>query len=415
MQSKKIFFTSLCLSAAAGWALGFLRLPYLETTEPLLPGFIACLALVCLGAVALFILHKNSTEQEKRISLRKIKAGSVAGALIVAGVAAGAFTVYLQNKQLRKQARLQHEKIGELTQFIDSTRNRNESLLLSGIMQTADEEIKSNPQQKLSDATIAQIIVAANQSFTPCRYWQGDSLSKNEISLGRGQLLLTLATLHIDSVSFFRIKQAAAFSGAGLSGADLKGLDLSGINLQGADLKDADLSGANLRGANLQEADLQGARMDGANLSGAVLKRANLAWSTLNDARLQAANLDGAQAANAQWRNAALQGATARWATLSGALLNEANCENADFIGAELTRANLSRATLRGANLGKAVLSETILTETEWSNACVDVSDWFEKLRAWRVAGVDEMQEHYLIAGDTTGRYKESKFHLQKK
>lgn len=105
----------------------------------------------------------------------------------------------------------------------------------------------------------------------------------------------------------------------------IKGLQLTHIDFSGASLSEANLLGANLFMANLK----------GANLSQAKLMECNLSKANLS-AGLSGANLSGA-----------------------------------DLSEAILSGANLSGANLQKANLFKANLSYTLLSETDFSGACL--------------------------------------------
>ncbi len=411
--------------ALIGWALGFLRFPYMEKNFSFLLGFIACLAFVSLGLILLFVWNKNALllkliGKDPANQVSKSATGTysliwimVSGFIVLGGLVSS-FLIFKQNELFKTQTQKQNKRILEMSELVESARKSNLAFLMSNILDKVDDELRSTPNRILSDSTIERITALNNSLFKPYRYFEGDSLSKKELSPERGQLLLALCLMKIDSSSFAKIKLGAPFSGADLSGADLKGADLSGADLRDADLKDADLSGANLSRADLRGAILWGANLNMANLSGADLKRSDLRWAELKGADLKFANLDGANLTSAQLIKADLRGATIRWAEAGGAMFNEANLTGVDLVRTGLTKVNLSGANLSEANLGRADLREANLMGAELTKTSVQNKNWLEMLNEWRITGAKEIQETYQIAGDTTGRYKDSKYRLEK-
>lgn len=405
------FLIGVILGAVIGWALGFLRLPYIEKNSSFLLGFIACVALILLVLALLFAWKKHSTllrligrepmQQNSKIATRTYAIIWILFAAFIAGSGLlSSFLIQRQSQYFKIQLQKQNNKIQHLSELTESARKSNMVFLVNDIMDKVDNELKNNPGGKLSDKTIAGIIEAFNYSFTPYRYWEGDSLSDKKLSPEKGQLLLALCTKNIDSTSFDKIKRSAHFSGADLRNGDLQGVDLSGADLEDADLSDADLSGATLNGADLRNANFWGAHMNKANLVDADLRRAVLSWVELNEAQLDSANLNGADLTNAQLRKADLRKATFRAAKLDGALLIEANMEDIELIDASLKKANLTRANLTKADVNRANFSEAIMTETELSKILNVDKDWFTKLNELHITGAKEIEEHYKIVLD---------------
>src|SRR5689334_12928975 len=60
MKATRNLLIGVILGAVLGWALGFLRFPYIEKNSSFLLGFITCLAFVSLILILLFIWKKNS-------------------------------------------------------------------------------------------------------------------------------------------------------------------------------------------------------------------------------------------------------------------------------------------------------------------------------------------------------------------
>lgn len=421
MKGKIYLLIGLVLGVVIGWALGFLRLPYVEKNFSFLLGFIAALAFVSLVLLLLTAWNRNFLLgwMGKKI----VTGGSaitrthtfiwiiLAGVLILGGVIGG-LTVYRRNESFNLQIQNQDKKIKEMAALVESVNKSDSAPLLHSILEDVGEELKRNPGRTLSDTTITRI-AALSFSFKPYKYNEGDSLSTSAYSPGRGQLLQALVLMNIDSGSFARIKLNAIFTAADLRATNLKGLDLSAINLKEANLKDADLSGANLKGAVLSGANLWGANLNRANLSNTDLKRADLSWAQLNEATLILANLNGANLSNAQLRRADLYDATFQWAQSDGALFNEANLASINFVGTNLTKVNLNQANLSDADLRRINLSEADLVGLKLNKALVE-ENWLDKLKAWKPTGLQELQENYTVVNDTFDTWKRPLYRLKK-
>ena len=421
MKGKRRLLVGLVFGIMMGWALGFLRLPYLEKNHSFLLGFIT--ALVCVSLLIGLLTAWNRHFLPGLVE-KKTVAGNSPGArthtffwimlagVLVLGSVVGGFTVYRRNASFQLQIQNQAKQLQEMAALVASVRKSNLEPLLRSLLNDVGEELKRNPGRTLRDATIARI-AALSFTFQSYKYIEADSLSKQACSPERGQLLQALLLMNIDSRSFARIKENTLFAWADLRGADLKGLDLSGINLRDANLKGADLSGANLHGADLREVNLWGANLNQAKLSNADLKRADLRWALLNEANLSRANLSGATLTNAQLRKADLNDASLQWAQAAGALFNEAILTSVDFVGANLTKVNLSQANLTGADLRKINLSEAELAGARLNGALVD-KNWPEKLKEWQPAAVKELQQNYTMVNDTTDQFKNQLYRLKK-
>ncbi len=217
-----------------------------------------------------------------------------------------------QTNLMQKQTELAQQQMS----LSEASRRSALVVLMSNIMDKVDREIES--QQKglsfkqkegrkyqLSQSLIGQI-AALSYSFKPYRYMAGDSLIKSPLSPERGQLLITLTLLPLDTATLGKVYKSATFeradlqravfieanlNGAKLTWANLKRAYLKGANLKRANLNLANLDGANLGGANLGGANLKGANLEVVNLDGANLSGANLIWANLGEANLIRANL----------------------------------------------------------------------------------------------------------------------------
>ncbi len=407
MKAIRILLTGVLLGAVLGWALGFLRFPYIEKNLSFLLGFIACIAVVLLGMILLFIWNRNKQfirligkDTSDKNAISPIRTYSViwiaVSVFILMGGLISGLLIYRQNELIETQSLNQNRITKEQNELMESLRRSNLDILLRKITDRVDDELKNNPTRTLSDNTIASIVAAFNYSFAPYRSLDGDSLSARKLSPEKGQLLLALCMRKIDSVSFDQIKRRASFNGADLSNMDFSGVNLDGADLQEADLKDADFSGASLVGADLRNANLWGVKMNRAKLIKADARRADLRWAQLNEAWLDSAKMDGANMSNAQLRKARLQ-KTKLWVTkLDGALLNDANMEACELVDASMIKANLTGTNLSKSDFNRTNFNEAIFSNTDLLNAKVD-KDWLQMLDGWHIANAGQIRAQYKV------------------
>ncbi|MBK9730527.1 MAG: pentapeptide repeat-containing protein [Chitinophagaceae bacterium] len=411
----------IILGVVVGWFIGFLRLPYIEMNHSFILGFIACVVVVLLILLLLMAWNNNSAllrlinktpsyNASKTVSRTYRIIRILIATIIVAGGVLSSFLIYKQSNYFKTQMQNQDRKIREQSALIESIRKGNMVFLMSNILNNVEEELKNS--RTLSDVVIARI-AALSFSFKPYKYFQGDSLSAKELSPERGQLMMALLLMKMDSGSFARIKQMTSFASADLRGASLKHADLSGANLKHADLKDADLGEANLNNANLWSANLWGANLDKANLSGADLKRSDLRWAALNGTHLNYADLNGAQLSSAQLVKADVLNAFVQYADLEGAILSEANLAGVNFLGAGMRKINLNNANLTRTDLRMTDLNDATLLGTELNKALVD-SNWMDKIDEWRLTGSKEIQDNYTVVTDSLDQWKHKVYHLSK-
>lgn len=407
MKEKRNLLISIGLGVMLGWTLGFLRLPSLEKNFSFLLGFIACLTLVSLGFLTLSIWKKNTATPT---TFKKNGARSMITLLLILfGGFASSFLFFQQNKFSKIQANQQHKKLADQFELEATTRKSNSLILMNNLFDKIEEELNKHPKRILSDEMIERI-AALNFSFTPYRYFEGEKFSEKKWSPERGQLLLSLAKMKIDSSSFNLIKSKTSFLGADLKNADLIGADLSNVDLKEANLDQANLIGVNFNKANLEKASFQKANLNEANLSEANLKNSNMQWTEFQTAKFAGAFLNGANLSNAKLRKVDLTGADLRWANLSNVFLTEANLTNANLLETDLSRANLENANFTKANLITTVfidanLTGANLTDTDLLAAKIN-KDWLEKLNTWQVIGAKEIQASYKIGEDALPQYK---------
>lgn len=320
---------------------------------------------------------------------------------IVIGSMASSYLFFQQYQFSKKQlSHLDQQAIQQL-ELMASTRKSNALILMNNLYDNIDEELKNNPNRRLSDQTIERI-ATLSLSFEPYHYLENGQLSEKKWSPERGKLLLLLTQLEIDSSSFILLKQKISFEYADLQGLNLENADLSGVNLKYATLQNSNLSGTNLSMANLQDANLRGVNLNKANLHQVDLKRAKLPWANLQDAILTQSNLKGVDMSSAKAENANFYKAILDWSNLNETFLQNANFSEADLIGTSFKYSNLSYALFNQANLNQtdfrnAKLYKANLTEVKIDRTIVGVNNWFSKLNDWEVIGIKELQANHSI------------------
>ena len=281
--------------------------------------------------------------------------------------------------------------------------------LLGNLLDLIDADLKDDPHRILAPETIDRIATFC-YGARPYLAIDADSLGAGPYSPERGQLLLVLARMNLDSATWQAIKEKATFASAYLPEAELSGADLSHADLRSACLRDARLVRTTLSKSNLQFATLHGANLESSKADSAMLKHADLRWSTLIRADLRGANLDGAFIASANLDNAHLADASIQWADATGALLRRADLTRANISGIILNQAQLDSAMLDSASLVNARLLGTRLPGTSLVGADLErvlvlEADWYDLLKRWNVKGIDDLPSRYtMLDGKPKGK-----------
>jgi uncharacterized protein YjbI with pentapeptide repeats len=331
---------------------------------------------------------------------RKFFIGMLLG-VCIAGATSFLYLSDLLKQKYAAQIQLQQSQIDRQAAMLDSGRQIGMINRMNILLENVNKELDETQERKLSDETIEQI-AALSYSFVSHLYLDNDGVPAKARSPERGQLLLLLTTMRIDSGSLNKILTKTSFAGALLRDADLEGTNLVGVNLQGADLQDANLKNANLNGANLSFARLWGADLYQARLKGTYLKRADLSWSILNEAALENADLREADLTSAQLRKTNLRGAILKWADLHGAFINEADLTGADMFRSNLVRTQMAGSILHATNMGltnmiEASLINADLTGAVLHDAVVSDKNWLTHLAQWKVTSANEIQLDYKL------------------
>ena len=308
----------------------------------------------------------------------------------------GGVLLVRQNRLIKEQKRFQARREAMQTEMLSAIRNSSLIPLMSSLLETSMQEIALHPNRSLSKGTIARI-AALNDQFAPFDYpyLAGDSVSQRSLSVERGQLLLALVNLGMDSSSLDHIKSQTSFAGADLKGADLRGMNLKGIDLRGANLEEAKLEKANMYGADLRKVNFWGANMQKSILDSADVRRSILSWAEMDSASLRKANLNGTTINNAKLRHADLTGSKMQFAVMSGSLFNSSNLSQVDLYATDLGRAQFSGANLSGANLTRAFLGEANMGGVQITRVTLGKDSWLTSLLEWQVVGAEAYQDRF--------------------
>lgn len=242
-----------------------------------------------------------------------------------------------QTHRLDKQNELmekQNERMDQQTYLQEADRRSALVFRMDNTWNEVDRELKNDlgrpGVRDLSPELITRIVTLC-EMLRPYRYLEGGILSKGELSVERGQVLISLVNSNLDTNSLKAIYEKGNFRYSDLVGVNFRKAYLRNVSLSYASLAQALFPEANLGQADLTKSQLNQADFSQANLSQADLSESDLTKALLRDARLTGANLQEAD-------------------------LRQANLQNADLSFANLTNAKLSGANLQGAKLDQAIV-----------------------------------------------------------
>lgn len=402
MRERGRFRIGIILGIVLGVMVAFAAIPVFTESPSFLKGFLTCLVFVSgVLVVRMILVRKFMTGSQVSFDLKRYS--RVLGILIISfGLAIVGLLGFAINDWMEEQKRVRQSQVHAISDLSESIQKTGLIYLMRNVLDQVDEDLRTLPDRKLSEETIMRI-AALSYAFEPYVQISIDSTTNKKLSRERGQLLLALAGLSLDTATLKKITFNTSFAGADLENASLKGFNLSGVDLQGANLKNADLHGTNLEGANLSYSNLWGTKMRFSILKGADLRRANMKWSDLSHSNLQNANLNGVDLRFAQVQNAFLAGALIQWSYLVGTILKFSDLTKADFFGTTLEKAQLNGANFTDANFTQAYLvdanfTDSNITRADFSRAYVANKDWLELLNESNVTGADEINTEYKLS-----------------
>jgi uncharacterized protein YjbI with pentapeptide repeats len=423
VKRKILHLTLYSLLVFFGWVGGYLRIPFVERNQMFLFGFLACVGLLGLIGVALKIWNynisfvkwlglKNEISDNKKAKKIYVIMWVSITSFIAIGAITSAVVMLRQNRIIVDQTERQDRRFGELTEITQSIRQNNQVNLMSNVLNQVEEELNSNPPRKLSDPVIARI-AALSFSFKPYRYFENDTLSENELSPERGQLLVALALMNIDSTSFDKIKKSTTFAKSDLRGVNLERVNLSGINLEDADLSYAELSGINISEGRMRRAKFVGVSAQNSNLSNSDLRSAVMTWSEFSHSNMSRIDFSGADLSNSQLMSTNLSSSIFNFTMLIGSSLIKSDLSNSDLERSNLSNADLTQANLLNGNLVTATIFGLNLNQTVLEGVEIQ-TDWIDNLPSKKIIALDEVLNKYLII-DSLSPNGVVKYYLKKK
>lgn len=381
---KSLFVTVLILSVLVAWVLGYLNFPYIDQSHSFWVGLVGGLAIVLL-TFAITKYRDRKYHQGRKTPKMRLMVPIVLTLLLIS-----VLFLFFKNQSLKSELGILNKQISNINSLSSSDEVKFLGVMNS-LLDTAGNELKSSNNNTLSTSVIGRIVALSN-SIESYQFIATDTGILKKYSPVKGQLLLGLVHMNMDSSSFTQIKRQVSFAGADLSNSNLSGFDLKGINLKEANFTGASLKGTNLSNSNLFGANFYKAHLEEINLSHSMLKRANLNWSNLSDAILVGANLEKGNLANATLSATDFRGAILNEAILSSAILHQADLTGCKFNQASLIAANLSDAILVNVSMRSANLVNVNL-----KNTLVD-STWLEDLEKWNVYGKDDLVRRYDLS-----------------
>ena len=375
----------LLLTAITCWFLGYLRFPYVEFSD-FLQGLLIGLGVPLSLFFLLKILYPNNE------SKRKVNRGALFLIMPLVILLSASILLLYQNAELKKDNKKQLQLTKEKDRVIFNLKQGQQLLAVNELLNSVNQELQFNEEKKLGENTI-QRIAAFSDALSLI---QNENDSTMKYIVGRGQLLLGLIHLSIDSVSFGEIIKHVDFSKAALQGAKLNKQQLDGIQLQGANLNKAKLDHTSLRNANLKNVNLNEASLNNVVLRNADLQNSSLEWVKAENANFSNANLNGANLSNSIIPKSNFQYASFIWTKLDYCLLNETNMERTElfqtsFIGSKLKNTKFFKASIQTAKFSLSTLSMAQL-----NHAYVNL-DWYNQLKVKKFTEVSQLDKEYAL------------------
>lgn len=437
---KKTFLIGIALGVIIGWVLGYLRLPLIEEEYAFSLGvgysilaFLLLFSLILIWKkykrLVLFFKSSNKIKASAKANKGLFQLWQISFSLLFILFFIGGYFFYSNYGKQKASEQKQLAIIREQSALIEAIKKDKQKPFLVHVLERVRAELGDAEQDTLSNDLINNIS-ALSTTLKPYPSLEGDSLSREIYSPERGQLLLSLSSLPIDSLSFHRIKLRTSFAYSNLKKVSLRTLDLQDVDLQNSELSHTNFRDAKLTNAHLSEGNLRGADLLGSNLVGADLKRANMSWVNANQATFDDAYMSGINLSAARLKNTTMKRVELRWADLTDALVLSSNLEYADVVGANLKRVNLSNsiltdtdlryadftqadlsfADLRRADLKFATLYGANLIGVKLDSVEIDDPRWIEKLIKWQVKGEQEIKSKYQIVESENS----STYHIRK-
>lgn len=288
---------------------------------------------------------------------------------IVLGGITSIIMVSWQSKLFVDNTNNQNKRILELTEITESLRKNNQVYLMSNVLNQVQDEIKMNPNGPLSDATIARV-AALSFSFKPYRFIENDTLSDRELSPERGQLLIALTLMNIDSASFNAIKRKSTFKKADLRGVTLTDIDLSGINLEEADMSFSKITGVNFSYSNLRKIRMSSVFCNQCTIISSDLSRSYFSKSKFKNCNFSTVDFSESDLTYNYLKLCRFNHSNIKFVKFNNSRINEvnfyfSNLERSNMSNCHVSNSDFSNSCIKFVVLKRAILKETILHNTE--------------------------------------------------
>jgi uncharacterized protein YjbI with pentapeptide repeats len=406
MKNGHYLLGGLSIGLLLGWVLGYLRLPQIPQNEGFWVGLFSGLTLVSLLALLRKIRPRKSEETSRTGSLL-----SGAALLLVTGGLLASLLLFLQSRSLQEENRQKTQLLVRDSLLLHRQAQVQQAQLMVDYLAEVRTILAKTSGQPLPETVLARL-ARFSESFEPYPSLTQAPDSALALSPERGQLLLALLSMEMDSATFSQVKKRVTFAHADLSQTDLSGIDLSQADLRSANFQDANLTSLKCRGCDLRRANLTGAIAREADLSESDLRRAIFQWTDARRALLRNTYLDGADLSHAVLEKADLSESIFQWGEMGGANLAGATAIRVDFLKTGMKQVNFSQANLTESSLRRIELQQCNFQGANLLNVAVNEADWLDRLQAWSVSGSADVQQRYQVIADSVVRYRNSRFVL---
>ncbi|MEM6844620.1 MAG: pentapeptide repeat-containing protein [Bacteroidota bacterium] len=288
----------------------------------------------------------------------------------------------LQNEQISKQT----DKITIQTELLESNRRSSYVFLMNNVLDQVASELKGDwngDKIKNLSPEITSRIIALSHAFKPYRYLEKGRLIDASISPERGQLLITLLSSGIDSVTLSIIYRNGNFTYSDLRNTNLENAYLDFINLAGSNLSGTFIYGTSFKYAILNNCDISYIRTytkpsfisfgDDGSMISTEMNPDTILFSDFSHAELKNVNLSGSTLYGFNFSFAQLSRANFSNSTIEESIFYISQAENVSFDSTIFKRSYLHGMTNPQA-LGNAILDSMTWYSLEYYFSSQDSS-----------------------------------------
>ncbi len=385
-----------------GWALGYLRLPYIRQNLGFYVGLLTGMALL-----ALVLIIRRSIQAKEKPG----RSFLISGVFLASVFGLGILGIFIQSQRL--QQRYTDKELQIRRDFILNHQQQQQHLasLMMDFLWDVRQELQENPARKLRDTTISRM-ARISESFQPYLRLNEGGSDSILVSPERGQLMEAVLSMEMDSTTFSLIRKRVTFAHAELSGLSLKGIDLSHGDFRSANFRNTQLTGGSCRNCDLRRANFTGAILNRVDFTDADMRRVVFHWTEAKESIFRHTYLDGADLSHAVLSRSDLSESIFQWGEMGGANLTGTTATEVDFMktgmkGVIFARTNLTNSNMRRTDVAQASFMDAIL-----DGVSVNEGNWIQLLQTWSVSGANEINARYSVEPDTVVRYQNSQYIL---